>query len=181
MRLRLASVFISLAGVLCSLAATPAAAAAAQGGAVVGPGDWYNSPGISAVPATQTYVYLQLTQVGVVIAGTNPSAMSDYCLFQGQSSSPETLASGTGSLSGSCSGAVFISCSSLRYDRAGTLLTLSSPPGGCGMSFGSTNVQVQTSGTCDLVAPNTVYGPWPPAYPYLTLVHFPAACELHFT
>lgn len=111
----------AVAGVgLMMVGSLPASAQNAGAGAFLGSGTI--SPGLGVTPQAVTFSLAgTLTGAGVLNGG--PVVVSDSCTFSG-SGAADDLATGMGSVSGSCSGNETIT-SSLTYTRVGAVVAVS--------------------------------------------------------
>lgn len=110
----------------------PAPAAALGIGEVVYAGGGMYTPGLLFTPQAQSLM-LAGTAVGTVAAGNGLGAGVDAasmsCAFSGTSKGPETVDKGQGTIGGSCSGAsvtgaIYLNCPALAYDRWGLDMVL---------------------------------------------------------
>jgi hypothetical protein len=132
---------LAVAG-LMTLAA-PGASAAGAGGYL---GSGTISPGLTTVPTNQV-----VTLSGTLVYRGSSGSGTYSCFWDGSSSAPETVATGGGSVGGSCSASAGTFWLSGGYARVGTVMTISGSVTGsvsgvvlCDLDLASTGV----TGTC---------------------------------
>lgn len=111
-RNRVSALALLLATLMLALGVHTAYAASTGAAVVVGGGTL--SPGISATPQTQTYAF-----GGNAVIVTDTVQGLATCNFGGSSSAPESILTGGGTLSGSCSGAGISTSCSIAFTRVG--------------------------------------------------------------
>jgi hypothetical protein len=142
---------LAVAGLL-TLAGPGASAAGA--GALVGTGTI--SPGLTTVPTNQTFTF-----GGTLAYAGSPGAGTYACGVNGFSTAPETVVSGGGNASGSCSGSAGTFTFSGTYTRNGGAVTVNGTASGsvaghvqCALAFTATSappvVSYAVSGGCAL-------------------------------
>lgn len=129
-------------------------ASAAGAGALVGTGTI--SPGLTTTPTNQSFNFS-----GTLAYAGSPGAGAYTCNVNGSSSGPETVATGGGSASGTCSGSAGAFSFSGGYTRAGGAVTVTGSASGtasgavlCALGFTATSAPTVRSyavaGSCTL-------------------------------
>lgn len=111
-RHRIPGVALLLAALLLILGGQ--AAYAASNGIAVVTGSGTLNPGIGPSAQTQNYAF-----GGTAVIATDTAQGVATCNFSGSSSAPESIASGGGTLSGTCSGAGISAACSIAFTRIG--------------------------------------------------------------
>lgn len=141
---------------------SPGTAHAATGGAAVAVvGSGTITPGLSATPTDQSVEFTGTAAGAAFAVGATPTvAVADAgavsCAFSGTSSGPETSAAGTGTVTGTCTGAglvlgtpVSADCT-LDYYRAGPVVVVA---GNCTVTGGGATVSTSTTAGVFLFVP----------------------------